>query len=781
MPEISKGQILSDRFELLALLGKGGMGDVWLAEDKSLSQKVALKILKPALANDPDSVALLQRECANARRLIHPNITRVFDFHDDGANRYVSMEYVEGDDLGVEAGQPLTQWIDKFLTVLDAIEYAHGVGLVHRDIKTSNVLCTPDGVVKLGDFGIGALLGSEAAGGSPYSASPQQLSGGDAAVTDDVYSLGVMLYELIDGKPPFFPNIDEDKSGHVVPPPPGTDYPLPEGLVALVMRMLAKTPDQRPSSASEVRYAIADITGAGSSATLPPGQSPYSVSSDTIKPIRPGQIATGPELPRRERKEHGPVVLIAVVAVLLLVTLVGVFVYLPDQIEKPVITRETVAPPEQNQAQVATATATSEKATVLAPYEQAQAEKDREEAEGLVAELLRKQFALEDRGVNAWAGEQFEKVTLMAQEGDTLFRNGQYSEALAEYRAALEIVNDLTGRADDVFAQALAEGAAAIENSDAGLATTNFELALAMEPGNATAVRGLKLAASLEQILGLMSSAEEAQAGGDTQAAKAAYEKVLSLNPAWQPARQALAAMNRDRASQNYTQAMSQGFAGLVSNDLDKARSSFERALQIRPGNADAQDGMLQVDEAIRLRDIEALGVTAQAKARDENWQAAADDFKAALKIDPNLVFARQGLTQAETMASVDQEFALYFDRPERLAAEGVYQGAFGFLEQVESINSPGPKLSQNIGKLKDQLRLARVPVKVEFLSDNETEVYMYQVGNLGAFTNRELELYPGEYTLVGTRSGYRDVRQQLKVLPGQIPAPVVVRCEERI
>ena len=158
MQDYQKGQQLSGRFTLIASLGDGGMGQVWLANDEQLSREVALKILKPALAANPAMVELLQNECSLTRQLVHPNIVRVHEFHSDGDTHYISMEYVEGDSLEALAGRHHEVWLPVLLPALEALEYAHQAGMVHRDIKLSNVLYSADGGVRLTDFGIGGLI-----------------------------------------------------------------------------------------------------------------------------------------------------------------------------------------------------------------------------------------------------------------------------------------------------------------------------------------------------------------------------------------------------------------------------------------------------------------------------------------------------------------------------------------------------------------------------------------------------------------------------------------------
>ena len=137
MAALTKGQQLTERFTLARCLGSGGMGEVWLAEDRELHEQVALKVLHPQLSVSPEMVALLKNECRNTRRLVHPNIVRLFDFHRVDEWAFISMEYVDGSDFQQFLGADFGTVIPVVIPVIEALEYAHGLGIVHRDLKAS--------------------------------------------------------------------------------------------------------------------------------------------------------------------------------------------------------------------------------------------------------------------------------------------------------------------------------------------------------------------------------------------------------------------------------------------------------------------------------------------------------------------------------------------------------------------------------------------------------------------------------------------------------------------
>ena len=171
MLELSKGTQLADRYTLERSLGKGGEAETWLARDRLTRASVALKIVPTGAAGKR-----LRDEWQTNLRLMHAHIVRVFEFHEDQGAAFYSQQYVTGADLGALAGKPLTEILPPLGLMVDALRYAHTKGIVHRDVKASNVLLDHNGVPYLSDFGVAARIGVSADGGSPIAASPQSLA-----------------------------------------------------------------------------------------------------------------------------------------------------------------------------------------------------------------------------------------------------------------------------------------------------------------------------------------------------------------------------------------------------------------------------------------------------------------------------------------------------------------------------------------------------------------------------------------------------------------------------
>ena len=260
-----RGTIFAGRYRLERKLGSGGMADVWLAEDQELGRKVAIKMLHERYANDTQFVERFRREATHAAGLSHPNVVSIFDRGEAGGSYYIVMEYVEGrtlKELIVTRGPcPVPVAISYVRQVLAALRYAHRNGIVHRDIKPHNVLVDHEGRVKVADFGIaraGSSQMTEAGSiiGTAQYLSPEQARGAPVDESSDLYSTGVVLYELLTGEVPFDGETPVEiamKHLQQVPPAPSAiRHEIPHDVDLIVLRALAKEPADRYRSAKEL-------------------------------------------------------------------------------------------------------------------------------------------------------------------------------------------------------------------------------------------------------------------------------------------------------------------------------------------------------------------------------------------------------------------------------------------------------------------------------------------------------------------------------------------------
>jgi serine/threonine-protein kinase len=256
------------RYEIVSEIGKGAMGTVYKAVDPMLDRTVALKTIGVA-ANDPDLAEYESRFYLEAKAvggLNHPNIVTVYDVGNSGGMPYLAMEYIEGRELAALTREgrplPLQQALDIAVQVAEGLAYAHAHGVVHRDIKPANVLLAADGTAKIADFGIARMRSAEARAeavnvlGSPRYMSPEQVLGRRADHRSDIFSLGVMLYEMLTGSAPFAGadlNAILFQIVNLVPPAPSTIAPgTPTMLDFIVAKALTKSPEERYGSSREL-------------------------------------------------------------------------------------------------------------------------------------------------------------------------------------------------------------------------------------------------------------------------------------------------------------------------------------------------------------------------------------------------------------------------------------------------------------------------------------------------------------------------------------------------
>ncbi len=337
---IDKGQKINDRYEIIRLIGEGGMANVYLAQDTILDRKVAVKILRGDLASDEKFVKKFQREAISASSLSHPNIVEMYDVGEDGGLYYIVMEYVEGKTLKnlikKRGGLTLSEVVDIMLQLTSAIACAHDSYIIHRDIKPQNVLIMDDGCVKITDFGIAQALNNveitqtNSVMGTVHYLPPEQASGRGATKKSDIYSLGIMMYELLIGKLPFrgenaveialkqmkepIPSVCEEKEG------------IPQSIENIILKATAKNPKNRYDSVSEMHEDLRTALDKNRK-DEPKVEFIYSetdVDSDEIKESR-SRLNKNSEKVEEKKKSKAPFI---VAGIILSIAIIGVIVFM---------------------------------------------------------------------------------------------------------------------------------------------------------------------------------------------------------------------------------------------------------------------------------------------------------------------------------------------------------------------------------------------------------------------------------------------------------------------
>ncbi len=288
-----------ERYEILQTLGQGGMGVVYLARQKKLDRLVAIKAISPYLAQEPEVRERFAAEASVLARLSHPNIVTLYDYIEEPDALYLVMEYVEGKPLSeiLKAGPLPLESIRKYFTqILDAFAYAHSKGVIHRDIKPSNIIITSQGQVKILDFGVAKILSSDQSQtrtgmrlGTLMYMSPEQVKGEKTIdARSDIYSLGVVLFEMLTGKPPYDPELGEFEISLRIVREPLFDlsHPpanIPRKILEVILHATEKNPEHRFSSCAEFREAFEGAFQEGISSPIPPTEVTQALPTPTSK------------------------------------------------------------------------------------------------------------------------------------------------------------------------------------------------------------------------------------------------------------------------------------------------------------------------------------------------------------------------------------------------------------------------------------------------------------------------------------------------------------------
>jgi tetratricopeptide (TPR) repeat protein len=226
---------------------------------------------------------------------------------------------------------------------------------------------------------------------------------------------------------------------------------------------------------------------------------------------------------------------------------------------------------------------------------------------------------------------------------------------------------------------------------------------------------------------------------------------------------------------------MSSGFAALHKSEYEVARAGFLKAQSFKPDSREVQDALAQVDQAIRLARIEALREKALTAEQSEDWQRALESYVAVLEMDAAIQFAARGKVRSLEQIRITKRINFYLMKPGVLESDRHLENALFLLHEALETEPKGPRLTAQVKKFDKLVRVAQTPVNVTLESDNLTEVAVYKVGKLGRFYTRDLDLRPGTYTVVGTRNGYKDVRQKIAVKAGKNQVRITVKCREMI
>ncbi len=749
MKELTPGLELGARFVLARRIGRGGSAEVWLAVDRTRGERVALKFFEDSLAADAARVARLEGEVARAQGLPREHLVQVHGLERAEDRIFLVMEFLEGGDLGQLRGRSFESWSRAADGVAAALEALHAAGLVHRDLKCANVFLDGAGRAKLGDFGLTALAGAAPEGGSPYNASPQQLRGEPAAPADDLYAFGALLYELISGHPPYYPEITRDRVLHEPVPPLLPRGEVPVAVRDLALRLLAKSVSERPASAAIARARLA-AAAADEGGTLAPLVHEAPLASPA----------------RRKGGRWLPLAL----AGLAILAVAAVFLWPQDPGNDSGFARKARVDAEQ--AGLARQGAEQQRVAREASRDQASAARERFDTAFK---------ALDARAASRWATAEFAQARDGGARAAQRFAVGDYGEAAGLWDAASARLGVLEKSQPEALAAAMKRGQDGLAAARTAAAREAFGLALAIQPNHPPATAGLARAGRLDDALALVDAAQRDEQAGRLSSAETAFRKALAIDAAVPGAQAGLDRLAASRSADAFSVAMSRGFADAAAGRNEAARAAFNQALALRPGSREARDAIAALDQGQTASALALLPARARAAEGEERWDEALEAWREAAALEPTLESARDGLARSTPRAELQRRIDALNAKPEQLWDPAGRAEARSLVATAASTGNPRERLAASARELERIAKAAELPVRLRLESDGQTQIAIYRVGQYGSFATRDVELLPGRYTVVGTRTGYRDVRREVVLPPGAGSAAVVVRCEEPI
>ncbi len=705
------------------------------------------------------------------------------------------MVFAAGGDLRQMRGAPYTKILPLLIDIAAALEHAHSRRIVHRDLKPSNILLDGAGRPLLADFGAGASEGDNSSGppGSPFSASPQQLAGEPARPTDDIYGLGALAYELLSGYPPFYPAFDAKKIATEPVPRLKPVKPIPPRLELLVSWLLAKQGRERPPSmrhvADEMNAVLQDTLGLeGSRGRCRRGnrsghsrrrrrqshaghhgrRSRGMPASDVreLEEIDPGMLPQVDELRAqvmREQRSRNRRRGWAIAAVLVIVA-GGVALLLPKfASEQKVDIAELQLPAGPTEAEQV-------------------AEKRAEELTTQHTELSKRLLELDSRAAAQWGGTDFAAARKSLDEIGGMLERRKYEGAPAPLAELEKSLDGIEARVPEALTAQMTEGKRALAAGEFENARQAFDTALKIDPAKPGSHRLARQSRGGQRRgADARGRRERRSRQGSAQGADAVRRRAQAQSRQRRGHRRSRAREAAPWRKTSSTRRWAPVWPRSTPDAWPRRVPISSARSQLRPDSTEVRAALQRVADTGSGRSTAELAERASRLASEERWTEALAIYDEALARDPSLQFAQAGRAAVAPRAELGNRLQALIERPERLAADEVRVEAERLLARARALPNQGPVIRSQISRLELLLPTFNQPVVLALESDNATEVAIQRVGFFGAFDRREVTLKPGKYTVTGKRSGFRDVRREITVSPGQGGQTIVIRCLEPI
>ena len=403
------------------------------------------------------------------------------------------------------------------------------------------------------------------------------------------------------------------------------------------------------------------------------------------------------------------------------------------------------------------------------------------EIDRLIGVWLQKQAEAEAANVAAWGGDAYAEAASLARECDRLLGEKQYLPAKASCEGAIDGLDDLMASQDTLLEDTVTAGLLALKQGDADDAAIHFQRALAIKADDERASTGVHRAEQLPAVLRFLQDGLAMEKANDPDGALLAFTEAATLDPDFVPAQEALARVKAAIAEKEFQQAMSRALQAMADGKLSTARSALQKAKSIRPGDPAVRDLTQQLSRTQLAGRLTALRQDAERLEQEERWPEALKSCEEALSLDSHAAFAASCKERVGLRIDLDRRLKTILDKPERLFEDGPMEEARQTMAHASEVTPRGPVLAGQIGQLEKLITQAEAEIEVVILSDGLTDIVVYHVGRLGLFQEKRLVLRTGDYTATGSRNGFRDVQQTLKVRPGFGKMVFTLRCEEPI
>jgi serine/threonine protein kinase len=784
-----ENQVIAGQFRLVEKLSEAPLKSTWRAENQASEEFVVAEIFGPTLSYDQrDALLLRNHQLAN---LLHENIVRLYpqsDHVDQQHTVLISKFQPAAENYPTIA--PFQGAWPYIRQIARAAQYAHELGYAHGFIGPDNILIDDNRRAYLRGFATPpqSTLKDE------HYRSPQIKQGHAPVRQDDIFSLGQLLFTSLTGEP--------FQQGHAA-----AKLLIPSDAKKILVSMMSESPFDRPTDMSLIISTFDRLHTDNGNLTAHAEHDGGTVSSSengtvdnteaalsSENKLRPAtnisdqsrQTSLGQEqialskLPREHNTISSTVVIVSLAVIVILAFLV--FFILPLTNVEP-SQQDTISKTETNNVQTATTSINNPVNTgsVMAPLELAKIQKRKQSAEKIASSLLRLQIELEDIGGQLWAKTAYDQVTVIGNLGDDAYRNQNYEAAIEKYSEGIVLLEASLQQVDTIFQKNLDKGNQALLEGDADKAMQAFEILVAIKPNSTELKASLKRAGNLREVIQLSATASAEEKNGDLKTALGLFQQSYKLDRKWTQAKDGVARVQTAISLGRFNDKMSDAFTALKNKEYDAARDLFNAALSLQPNSTAPNDGLQQVEIAKLQDSIESHMTAAEAHIEDENWDGAKTQYEAVLALSPGTTQAAEALKLVEIRLAIQLKLDQFINQPELMMADDQLQAAKDLTLEAARIRDRGPVLKDRIRKLSHLVSLARIPVTLNIISDKRTTVTIFRQGNFGTFEETSVTLFPGVYTVVGKRSGYRDVQQDITIKGTQRTLSVDIRCTEKV